>query len=864
MRTRKYITLLILLAACNHTMAQSNDDPWLKRNWNNMVARFNIYFNATQKLDATVDDLATKQVDDFNEIIDIYPYGTEEDAKNMRAPMEEAMKKASKVIQNKPRSKWADNAYFIIGQTQFFSGDYYAAIETFQFVNNAYKDETIKAMSQLWLMKSYIQQGKFDDAEAIYGLIKKIKSTDTEFITGLNLSAGDLMVKQGKNALAIDLLKKGLDKLKDRTLRYRTHFVLGQLYLEQKKYIKANDHFIKVLRMNAPYEYVFQANLGMAKSTSEAGGQGAQKTKKYLKRMLEDDKNIEYYDQIYYELAKLEFATDNEKQGLVYMKQSASTKKANSTQLTKTYLFLADYYFDNRKYDKAQAYYDSSVAIIPQDYPNVDNIKTKHSILSKLIENIETIRLQDSLLTLSAMDRDVLDKQIDKLIEQDQEIARLAKEEEAIRREQALIDARNPRSGGGINAPIGSGSSWYFYNTSTVARGTNDFERTWGKRKHADFWRFLNKTAMTDALALKSKSDDTQEEKSDPDTYNSSKDKEQESLLKDVAADKLKYYENIPFSSTAQLVAKRKIQAAYLGIGKIYFDELKEYVQSKTNLTTLLSKYPNTAHKPEALFYLAKNSTALGDSAGAAEYAKIVADEFPETAYNSVLNNKEIVEDNSDVEVVALYQKMYEAFQSDNFKEVIRIKKKIDTEYAGNSIQARIDYLYALTIGKTSGKADYLKELESIKESYVGTAIGEQAAYTIRLLTADDELADGSTSSFSSKLDGVHYYVLTGNTENSPQVELDLSDYNNRFFGTIPLQVTSLVFDKKQLFYIKQFESKTTALKYHKEMEASASFLKEIGLKNANFFAITPENFRTLVKLKDDNEYIQFFSKKYN
>jgi hypothetical protein len=46
-------------------------------------------------------------------------------------------------------------------------------------------------------------------------------------------------------------------------------------------------------------------------------------------------------------------------------------------------------------------------------------------------------------------------------------------------------------------------------------------------------------------------------------------------------------------------------------------------------------------------------------------------------------------------------------------------------------------------------------------------------------------------------------------------------------------------------------------------MEASASFLKQIGLKNANFYAITPENFRILVKLKGDDEYIRFFAKKY-
>jgi len=257
-----------------------------------------------------------------------------------------------------------------------------------------------------------------------------------------------------------------------------------------------------------------------------------------------------------------------------------------------------------------------------------------------------------------------------------------------------------------------------FYNTSTVARGSNDFERTWGKRKHDNFWRFLNKSAMSSALALKSKSDDSQQEKVDPDTYSSSKDKEQEELLKDVASDKLGLLQRtFPLVSTAQLVAKRKIQVAYLGIGKIYFDELKEYAQSKTNLTNLLSKYPATLHKPEALFYLAKNATELGDSAGATSYAKMVADEFPETAFNSVLNNKEIAEDNGDDEVIAVYERMFAAFKNEQFDTVFSIKKIIDKEYAGNSIQAKIDYLYALTMGQTAGKEAYLSELEGIKRS---------------------------------------------------------------------------------------------------------------------------------------------------
>ena len=849
-----------ILITANSTLAQNSQDPWLKKNWNNMIARFNIYFNATQKMDAALEKLAKKQKDDFNAIIDIYPYGTEADAKEMREPMEEAMKKASKVIQNKPRSSWADDAYLLIGQTQFFSGDYYAAIETFQFVNNSYTDLDIKAMSQLWLMKSYLQQNKLDDAEAILGLLGENKSTDRDFLTQLNLSGGDLLIKQGKNKEAAEMLSKILPKLKDRTLKYRTHFVLGQVYLKRKEYEKANAQFIRVLRMNAPYEYVFQANLGMAKSSAQNEGQGIQKTKKYLKRMLDDDKNIDYFDQIYYELAKLEFSTGNEGLGLNYMKESAKNASNNKTQRTLTYLFLADYFFANRDYSKAQAYYDSTIAVIPADFEDATKIKAKHSILSKLIESVETISTQDSLLALSNLDIDVLDKKISKIIDDEEQRKKAEAEEAKIRQEQNLINARSNRGGGGLNATL-PGGTWYFYNNSAVGRGVNDFKRTWGNRAYGNFWRFGNKNAMEKELAAK-KDDTEDQDSSDPENYNSDQDEEQNKALEDVDASKRKYYTAIPFSATAKLVAKRKIQAAYLAIGKIYFDDLREYAKSEKELSTLLSKYPKTIHRPEALFYLCKANTELGDSAAAASCARQIADEYPETLFNSVLNKKEIEEDGGDKEVVVLYQEMYDAYSKDRFDDLIKIKKEIDRTYAGNSIQAKIDYLYALTLAKQGGKAQYIKELEIIKEAYPGTDVGDMASYTLRLLTAEDETATSSDRYKYSK-ESTFFYVITGKTTKEANVEIQLNNYNQKFFGDIPLQVKSLVFADKQLFYIKQFKDQNTAKKYHSDITSSSGFLESAGLGNSKLYFISENNFKSLVKSKEEDEYLSFFKKKY-
>lgn len=852
MKSTKYITLIFLIGSVHQLLAQAIEEPWLKRNWNDMIAHYNIYFNAKQKLENSISTLARKHQDDFNTIIDVFPYGSEADANSIKDPLEIAMKKASKVIQNKPNSKWVDDAYFLIGQTQFFSGDYFSSIETFQFVNKSFKDPRTKILSQLWLMKSYIQQNKYDDAEAIYSLLKEAIIKYPTIKRDLFIAAGDLMVKQNKKNEAIDLLTKGVTKLKDKTLRYRTYFVLGQLYMSLEDYPKASTSFIKVLKLNAPYEYVFQANLGMAKSTANNDRQGIQKTKKYLRRMLDDDKNTDYFDQIYYELAKLEFSTKNNAEGLAYMKESARNSSSNQIQKTKTYLYLADYYFNNRLYPNAQAYYDSTIAEIPDNYPDVQKIKSKHAVLSRLIENIQTIYEQDSLLRLSFLDRAELDQKINTLIRAEREKERIAAEEAALRRDQELMNTNNNSSLSGQN---NTGGVWYFYNASAVARGTNEFNRLWGRRPYANFWRYINKTSMTDVLI--GDNTDTEEEPGE-DSYNSFDDQEQQEVMKDIAEDKKKYYEKIPFSQTAQTIAKRKVETAHLDVAKIYFEDLKENERASYHFSTLIDQYPKTSYKPEALFYLTKIALMSGDSVLAQQLSTQVSEEFPSTIYNSILNTKEIPEDNTQTEVLEAYKSMYTAFVNKNYDSVFAIKSYIDLNHAGNSIQDKIDYIHALTIGKTKGKEAYIKELEGIKEVYQGTAISELASYTLRVLL-EPEQEKTTELIFDSNLDDVFYYVITGITANEKDVKIKINDFNNDLFSLVPLRISSIVWGDRTLFYIKQFSNKSTAIRYHKEIENKKQFLLNAGLSSLKYYPITEPNFRLLISNKKEIAYIDQF-----
>ena len=319
-----------------------------------------------------------------------------------------------------------------------------------------------------------------------------------------------------------------------------------------------------------------------------------------------------------------------------------------------------------------------------------------------------------------------------------------------------------------------------------------------------------------------------------------------------------KYYENIPFSATAQIVSKKKIQTAYLDIGKVYFEDLKENQKAKNNFSSLIEKYPKTEYKPEVLFYLTKIALNFGDTLKANQLSKQISDEFPETVYNQVLNNKEIPEDNSETEVLMIYQDMYFALQNENYNKIIQLKNSIDKNHAGNSIQDKIDYLFAQAVGKTKGKDAYISELESMKETYQGSSIGELSSYTLRLLQKPDEKSN-ALKLFDDDLDDVFYYIITGKTSAEKQVEIKINEHNKNAVGNLPLRVSSLIFGNRSLFYIKQFSTKSIALKYHKEIISDNQFLLDAGLSNIKCYPITEKNFRKLISNKKEDEYIDQF-----
>ena len=146
----------------------------------------------------------------------------------------------------------------------------------------------------------------------------------------------------------------------------------------------------------------FQAKINMARSY-DASITDSREINKILRKMLKDDKNKDYLDQIYFAMAEVAIKNNDMPLAIEYLQQSVATSVQNNYQKATSALMLADIYFEMPEYQEAQAYYDTAMMFLPKEHDDYDLIKAKTSVLSELVVHLITIQHQDSLQRLVNM-----------------------------------------------------------------------------------------------------------------------------------------------------------------------------------------------------------------------------------------------------------------------------------------------------------------------------------------------------------------------------------------------------------------------------------------------------------------------------
>ena len=846
--------------------------------YHNLTSHYNVYWNGKEALIEAEKELETTIDDNYNMILPMYNYGTDADAKTVTPLLDRAIEKGSKTILKhsmrfggKEYVKWIDDAYLLIGKAYFYKRDYYSARRSFSFIMREYEDNPIKYNAMLWLARTYIEMEQFEKSEPVLNLIETDMNEGenkipTSVYHNFPLVQADQFIKQEKYTYAIDYLYDGIAVAGKKDLKTRAKFILAQIYHSEGDLDEASQLYAEVIRRNPQYDMAFQAKINMARAY-EADNGDSKTIIKYLDRMLRDDKNKDYLDQIYYALAEVAFKDKEDSLGVEYLRLSVARSIVNDYQKSTSALELADIYFAVPEYELSQAYYDTAVTFLPQDYPNYEEIRNKAAKLSELVANLKVIMFEDSLQMLAFMPEPermaIIDEIIMNLIEEEQ------RQIEAEQLEQSLASFDQGQSGFNTGQPIG-GAKWYFYNSNTLSNGYSEFIRKWGSRKLEDLWRLQEKQLITlepeelldEALDSLARAGDTLGIKA-LDPHN------REYYLKD-----------IPFSEDALAQSDEAIAEAFYNLGLIYAEGLHNTLKSIESYEELLERYPNDTNRLRVYYQLYRLYLDVSDLNRSDYYKNLIINDYPDSDYALIILDPDYFKNMKakESELSELYSRTYTAFERGQYYTVI-----------GNSDQAlrlfgdsaalipKFLYLKALAVGKVDVVDSLAVVLKGIIKNYPSSEVSPMAQDLLNYIAKDRPDLSTGTSTESSEEPAfespyaydpktTHLYLLVVKRQSIKlsAMKVRISDHNQKYYSLRELTINSVLLDDvRYMITVGNFDNAEDAMDYYYDINGDAYVFGELGTGNFSETIISMKNYPIFYRDKDVDLYKRFFEINY-
>ena len=139
----------------------------INRGLQNLTAHYNILFNANEILQQKQDGYALSFVDSYNEILSVYQDTTAQSSTPDK-DLAEAKAKANKIINIKEQSHYIGDAYLVLGKASFLGGDYFSALEYFNYVTRSFPDKAALVQQALfWKARSLMYMNQMPKAKLV-------------------------------------------------------------------------------------------------------------------------------------------------------------------------------------------------------------------------------------------------------------------------------------------------------------------------------------------------------------------------------------------------------------------------------------------------------------------------------------------------------------------------------------------------------------------------------------------------------------------------------------------------------------------------------------------------------------------------
>ncbi len=685
----------------------SQKDTVSNRKLQNLSARYNLIYNSNLLLDEYLEAVYQEKKENFNNFLPLY-YAPERadvnDAGTNVKELDAVSQKARTIIAEKNYSNYIDEAYILLGKSEFYQGKYYNAAEYFNYVANVFKKDHYVYLNALnWQARTLMELNEYDKADQLLSLVKieldSVKRKKAEPLATL----AQMSIIREDDKQAIEYLEKALKAGTSSRNKINWTYTLAQLYENEKQFEESLKAYHKVEKSNAPFEMYFNAKLSKIRINEALKG-GSFDRKLQLTRMLRDEKNADFIDQIYYEIAEDYYASSNILKAEENYKLSAKSSTINNVQKGLSYLKIADLNFKHHSdYVTAKLYYDSTVTALPTTHPLHQTIKDKAQNLAYLQERYETIELQDTLQRIASLPLTDRALALNNYLQTKEAKTQLGGNE---------ADAANAgRAGVAYSAPS-AGGTFYFANHSAIGKGFNEFKKRWGERKLANNWRQSVKSSaqnQQDAQDLSANGQSSMP--SNPDQVTNKPEPSAPNITTQL--------DSLPTTPALLEKSNQKIIAAYLEMGSFYQQVLKDKSEAIKTYEALLKRFPKN-DKLDVIYYSLYLAYRDVDNNKANTYRELVLNQYPSSVYAKTIIDPNFSAKQNELEVTLNreYESIFSSLGNKDYAKVIAGVNDINQRFPGNSLAAQYDYLKAIAIGRTNNADELLASFNSIINSH--------------------------------------------------------------------------------------------------------------------------------------------------
>lgn len=873
----------------------------LTRTYHNITAKYNVYFNGNEAFQRGINRINSQYSENYNQILPIFPESVEQAASIATADMDRAIAKASKTIKlhsitakperrgSGPMSqrerefyekneycKWIDDSYLLMGKAYLIKRDFLQARQNFEYLIRQFPNEETRYHAYLYLIRTHVEQGNFASAKEILDMVESDREFPEDLKGKFSLVYADYYLRQNQYEQAIPYLTTATEEIRRHRNKVRYYFILAQLHERLGNIRTASDFYTKAANRNRDYEMEFNAKINIAKNFM-GEGQDVREVQRLLRRMLRDEKNLDYLDQVYFAMAEVDLAINDVESAIENLKKSSAVSFTNDYQKALSSLRLGEIYFERQDYKNANLYYDTCMMFLPHDFEGYVEIRNHARNLSELYRHINIVEFQDSVQMIALLSDAERNKLIDGIIAEVIERERQEREMERQQQMNSMLfdERRGGQRPGGPRAP--SSGRWYMYDPAQLSYGQNEFRKKWGNRQNEDHWRRRNKAEV-------SQWDDFDD--MHPDSIN------EEARVTNERSREY-YLQDIPLNDSLMEVSHSRILESLFNIARIYKDNFDNYKLALKTYEDMNARYPDNEYLLISYYNLYLLSNLTNNPQKQQTYKDLLIARFPDTHYANLLQNPNYIAELEQKrrENERLYIETYDSFIYGNCNKVNSNANKYIEQNPDGELVPKFEFLKTLCVGKTAPQEDFQLALVTFMRDYPEDELFMAAQNILEYFgttdiegliadlksrppveersplsedAPDDELETSKTFSFDDMAD--HFYVLKIKTANvdEKRISFEIRNFNIFTFSLRTFTVLTSNFDAQhQFIVVKTFNNQRQAVNYRNMIANNNDVFGNLNKNDYEVFVISEENYDILKSNRDFNSYLQFYNLHY-